>query len=47
MRRLFLKVLRETFEAALVAAAFAEERDVDGAREILADATSLHSATTR
>ncbi len=44
MTRHFLKVLGERLEAALTAAAFAEERDVDTAREILANARPLHSA---
>ena len=35
MRRRLLKTLREKLEAALTAAAFAEERDVETARAIL------------
>ena len=47
MKRAFLKVLWARFEAALTAAAFAEERDVATARDILANARSLHPAMTR
>ena len=38
MRTPFLKTLRAKLEAALVAAAFAEEREVEAARELLSQA---------
>lgn len=39
MRRPFARTMREKLEAALTAAAFAEESQVEAAREILAQAT--------
>ena len=41
MRSPFAKTLREKVEAALTAAAFAEENEVETAREILSQATAV------
>ncbi len=43
--RSYLETLWETVEAALTAAAFAEERDFETAREVLANAKSSDPVT--
>ncbi|HET8542121.1 MAG TPA: hypothetical protein VFL83_19750 [Anaeromyxobacter sp.] len=49
MRRPFLNTLRDQLEAALTAAAFAEERDVETARAILSprSAADDHPGSSR
>ena len=47
MRRPFLKTLRTKVEAALTAVAFAEEREVEMAREILSQAEPHDGGSSR